>query len=396
MYLVMYFQRKIHSDLKKHLKKKQITVITGMRRTGKTTLVKQLLIDISSDNKIYFDLERLDNRELFSEKNYDSIIYALKQKGLFFDKKVYIILDEIQLAKNIPSVLKYLYDNYNIKFIVTGSSSFYIKNLFTESLSGRKKIFELYPLDFGEFLTFKKVYSRENKIFHQEFNSSEYQQLKQYYEEFIEYGGFPEVVLAISNSEKKDLLSDIISSYVNIDIKSLADFRSQKNIYALIKMLASRVGTRIDYSKLSRLVRISRITVQNYVDFFEKTYLITRLSVLTRSPDREIVKAQMLYFCDSGLANILYDIDGGSKFENAVFSQLRHKGELRYYALKNGREIDFILDGKTAFECKETPTKSDKKQLGNLSNLAGIKKHYLIGRYQSPKFKDYIWAGDIR
>ena len=392
----MYFQRKIHSGLKKHLKKKQITVITGMRRTGKTTLVKQLLIDISSDNKIYFDLERLDNRELFSEKNYDSIIYALKQKGIFFDKKAYIILDEIQLAKNIPSVLKYLYDNYNIKFIVTGSSSFYIKNLFTESLSGRKKIFELYPLDFGEFLTFKKVYDRESKILRQGFNPSEYQRLKQYYEEFIEYGGFPEVVLAKSNSEKKDLLSDIISSYVNIDIKSLADFRSQKNIYALIKMLASRVGTRLDYSKLSRLVRISRITVQNYIDFFEKTYLITRLPVFTRNTDREIVKAQMLYFCDSGLANILYDLNGGSKFENAVFSQLRHKGELRYYALKNGREIDFILDKKIALECKETPVKSDKKQLGDLSNLAGIKKYYLIGRYQSPRFNNYIWGGDIR
>ena len=392
----MYFQRKIHSDLKKHLKKKQITVITGMRRTGKTTLVKELLTDISSDNKIYFDLERLDNRELFSEKNYDSIIYALRQKGLFFDKKAYIILDEIQLAKNIPSVLKYLYDNYNIKFIVTGSSSFYIKNLFTESLSGRKKIFELYPLDFGEFLTFKKVYNRESKIFHQKFNSSEYQRLKQYYEEFIEYGGFPEVVLAVNNSEKKDLLSDIISSYVNIDIKSLADFRSQKNIYALIKMLASRVGTRLDYSKLSRLVRISRITVQNYIDFFEKTYLIARLPVLTRSPDREIVKAQMLYFCDSGLASILYDISGGAKFENAVFSQLRHKGELRYYALKNGREIDFILNNSVALEAKETPTSFHKKALRDLASIAGLKKSELIGRYQSPKFKDYIWGGDIR
>ena len=392
----MYYQRKIHSGLKKHLKKKQITVITGMRRTGKTTLVKQLLSDIISDNKIYFDLERLDNRELFSEKNYDSIIYALKQRGLNFNRKTYIVLDEIQLAKNIPSTLKYLYDNYDIKFIVTGSSSFYIKNLFTESLAGRKKIFELYPLDFGEFLIFKKVLSQDSKFFKHSFNSAEYQRLKSYYEEFIEYGGFPEVALTVNNSEKKDLLSDIISSYVNIDIKSLSDFRSQKNIYALIKMLASRVGTRLDYAKLSRLVKISRVSVQNYIDFFEKTYLIARLPVFTRSPDREIVKSQKLYFCDNGLASILYDIDGGSKFENTVFSQLRHQGELRYYALKNGREIDFILNGKLGLECKETPVKTDKKQLGSLANLAGIKKYYLIGRYQTPGFSDYIWGGDIR
>ena len=391
----MYYQRKIHPALKKHLAKKQITVLTGMRRTGKTTIVKQLLAELVSDNKMYFDLERIDNRELFSEKNYDSIIYTLKQRGLNFDEKVYLILDEIQLVKNIPSVLKYLYDNYNIKFIATGSSSFYIKNLFTESLAGRKKIFELYPLDFGEFLSFKKVIHQSNKNFAHSFNAAEYERLKLYYEDFINYGGFPEVALATNVSDKKDLLSDIISSYINIDIKSLSDFHHQRDIYALIKMLAGRVGTRLDYTKLSRLIGLSRPTIQNYIDFFEKTYLLTRLPVFTQNPDREIVKAQKLYFCDNGIINILSKINSGSKFENAVFCQLRHYGNLRYYALKNGREIDFILDEKIALECKELPTESDKKDLKGLANLAKIKKHYLIGRHQTPRFNDYVWGGEI-
>lgn len=394
----MYYQRKIHSALKKHLGKKQITVLTGMRRTGKTTIVKQLLSELASDNKMYFDLERIDNRELFSEKNYDSIVYTLKQRGINFNKKVYLVLDEIQLVKNIPSVLKYLYDNYDIKFIATGSSSFYIKNLFTESLAGRKKIFELHPLDFGEFLSFKKVFyqsNKNNKIFERSFNAAEYERLKPYYEEFINYGGFPEVVLATNVFDKKDLLSDIISSYINIDIKALSDFHRQRDIYALIKMLAGRVGTRLDYSKLSRLVGLSRPTIQSYLDFFEKTYLITRLPVFSQNPDREIVKAQKLYFCDNGLLNILSKINSGSKFENAVFCQLRHQGNLRYYALKNGREIDFILDEKIALECKELPTESDKKNLRGLAGLAKIKKHYLIGRRQTPRFSDYIWGGEI-
>lgn len=392
----MYYQRKIHPNLSTHLKRKQITIITGMRRVGKTTLVKQLLNEIVSHNKIYFDLERLDNRELFGEKNYDAIIYTLKQRGLNFNNKTYIVLDEIQLVKNIPSVLKYLYDNYNIKFIVTGSSSFYIKNLFTESLAGRKKIFELYPLDFGEFLTFKGISYQKNKLFSHSFNSGEYERLKTYYKEFIEYGGFPEVALTENTEEKKDLLSDIVSSYVNIDIKSLADFRSQKNIYRLIKMLASRVGTRLDYSKLSRLTGISRATIQNYIDFFEKTYLIARLPVFTKNPDREIVKAHKLYFCDTGIVASLSEIDSGSKFENAVFSQLHHHGELRYYALKNGREIDFILNKTIAVECKESPMQSDKKRLERLAHIPGMKKYYLIGRRKTPRFNDYIWGGDIK
>lgn len=392
----MYYQRKIHSALKEHLLEKQITVITGMRRTGKTTLMKQILLEIDSDNKIYFDLERIDSRELFGEKNYETIIYTLKQRGLDFDKKIYIALDEIQLAKNIPSVLKYLYDNYDIKFIVTGSSSFYIKNLFTESLAGRKKIFELYPLDFGEFLTFKKVACQKGGIFDNLFNAAEYERLKPYYEEFIAYGGFPEVVLAKNTSLKKDILADIVSSYVNVDVKSLADFRSQKNIFSLMKILAARVGSRLDYSKLSRLIGVSRVTIQNYIDFFEKTYLIARLSVFTKSPDREIVKAQKFYFCDSGILSYLGEMASGSKFENAVFSQLRHQDELRYYSLKDGREIDFILGGKIALECKESPTKNDENDLADLTNLTGLKKYHLIGRHQTPNFNNYVWGGNIR
>lgn len=390
------YPRKLYTFLKEHLASKQITVITGMRRTGKTTLVKQLLSDIASENKIYIDLERIDNREIFSEKNYDSIIYTLQQRGLDIKRKAYIALDEIQLSHNIPSVLKYLYDNYNIKFIITGSSSYYLKNLFTESLAGRKKVFELYPLDFGEFLVFKEIDYSSGNFLNKKFNPAEYERLKGYYEEYLEYGGFPEVALSAKSNEKKDLITDIISSYINIDIKTLADFRNQESLYKLMKMLAARSCTRLDYSKLSRLIGISRITLQNYVDFFEKTYLISRIPVLTKNPDREIVKAKKIYFCDNGIMNALENVSSGVKFENAVYTQLHHKGSLCYYALKTGREIDFILDKDIALEIKESPLESDRIALKELSSRLRVKAFRLIGRYPVPNFRDYIWAGEIR
>jgi len=392
----MIYPRKIFPDLLNHLDSKQITVLTGMRRTGKTTLVKELLSKIDSANKLYIDLERLDNRELFAAKNYDAIIYALKQRGLDFGRRVYLVLDEIQLAKNIASTLKYLYDNYDIKFIATGSSSFYLKNLFSESLAGRKKIFELYPLDFGEFLTFKEMPFVAGDFNKTRFAAAEYERLKPYYEEYIEYGGFPETVLTAKTADKNDLLKDIISSYINIDIASLADFRRRDGIGSLMKMLASRVGTRLDYAKLSRLSGLTRQLVKNYLDFFENTYLIARVPVYTKNTDREIVKAKKLFFCDNGLLGVLADISGGSKFENAVFTQLRPKGEIRYYALKSGREIDFIFDSRIALEAKETPTTADQKELNDLSRQAGLSQTALVGRYQSPGFSDYIWGGDIR
>lgn len=368
-----------------------------MRRVGKTTLVKQLLSEIPSENKVYFDLERLDNRELFSEKNYEAIISAFSKRGLDLSKKLFVAIDEIQLSKNITSVLKYLYDNYDIKFIVTGSSSFYLKNFFSESLAGRKKIFELFPLDFGEFLAFKSVsFKVSDKIWQSKLQVAEYERLKSYYEDYITFGGFPEVVLAKTQQDKKDLLADIISSYINIDVASLSDFREQKSFYDLTKLLASRVASRLDYTKLSRLSGLSRPTVINYLEFLEKTYLIVRVSVFTKNLDREIVKAKKLYFCDNGLMNILAQVSSGVQLENAVFNQLRHYGELNYYALKTGQEIDFILDKKMALEVKETPTQSDIKSLSILADVAGLKNRRLVGRFISPRFKDYIWAGDIK
>lgn len=395
--MTMIYPRKIYPGLKAHLAKKEITVLTGMRRTGKTTLVKQLLAEVGSENKIYFDLQILANQDIFAPRNFDTIVESLKQRGLDFSKKVHIFLDEIQLVKEIPGILKYLYDNHDIKFVVTGSSSYYLKNLFTESLAGRKKIFELFPLDFGEFLIFKNVKApgggdwRNKKI-----EPAEYNWLRANYEEFVEFGGFPQAVLAATNEEKKDTLNEILSSYANIDVATLADFADRRNIFNLMKMLASRVGARLDYAKLSRLSGLSRVAVKNYVDLFEGTYLLSKIPVFTSNADREIVKAEKLFFCDSGILGILADAGSGAKFENAVYCQLRQQGEVRYYSLKNGREIDFILDKKQALEAKETPIGSDKNDLAELAKIAGIKNYRLVGKNLSPAFGDYIWAGDIR
>lgn len=392
----MYLQRKIFSSLEDHIEKKQVTVITGMRRTGKTTLVKELLSHIKSENKLFIDLERMDNRVLFTEKNYDNIINSLGQRGLNFNQKVFLALDEIQLVPEIVSVIKYLYDKYTIKFILTGSSSFYLKNLFSESLSGRKKIFELYTLNFSELLTFNDVSFKENVFYKKNFNPAEYERLKFYYEQYIIFGGFPEVVLSKKTEDKKDLLNDIISSYINVDIKTISDLRNSQNIFNLVKMLAGRTGTRLDYTKLSSLTGISRPTLYNYLYLLEQSFLITLVPVIAKNPDKEIVKAKKIFFNDNGILNVLSDISSGAKFENSVFNQLRHLGEINYYALKSGKEIDFILNKGFAFEVKETPSENDVKYLKNLSRQIKISKSRVIGRHPSPNFDDFIWGGDIR
>jgi predicted AAA+ superfamily ATPase len=393
----MFLPRKIYKEVENHLKQKQVTVITGMRRSGKTSIVRQLLLEVKSTNKAYLDLEQASLREIFKEKNYDNILLDLSKKfDLKLEEKIYIAIDEIQHAPELPSVIKYLYDHHDIKFIVTGSSSYYMKNLFTESLAGRKKIFELYPLDFGEFLDFKKIYHKDASLEDMTFGNFEYENFKKFYDEYIEFGGFPEVVLSPDIIQKKDLLNDIISSYISIDVQSLSDFKKKEDFYSIIKMLAGRTGTRIDYAKLSKMVGISAITLRNYIGFFEDTYLIHRVSVFTKNTDIEIVKAKKLYFIDNGLVNVLSDISSGVKFENAVFNQLRHKGGIKYYSMKDGREIDFILDDEIALEVKETPTNSDLNNLRKLAESLSIVKYMLVGKNNSPKFDKYIWGGSIR
>lgn len=391
----MIYTRKIYSELLEHAETPLVSVLTGMRRTGKTTLINQLLIDIPNKNSLYLDLQRPDNREIFEQKNYEAVLDAFVSRGISREKPMVIALDEIQLSPHSPSVIKYLLDHHKIKFIVTGSSSYYLKNLFSESLSGRKKIFELFPLDFGEFLTFKEIKYSVTDWQKKLFNKLEYDRLSSYYEEYIQFGGFPQVVLADSIKTKKDILSDIMSSYVNIDIRALADFSDERNLYSLAKLLASRVGNRVEYSTLSRLIGISRPTVTNYVSFLEKTYLIRTVPVFTESATRAIVKSRKLYFCDTGLANSLAQLSGGAQFENTVFNQLSRLGEVQYYALKTGNEIDFILNGKLALEVKETPIEADLGPLSRLSSDSGVANFRLVGRYQSPRLENYVWGGSI-
>lgn len=393
----MFVARYIYPKLLAHSTKRQITVLTGMRRTGKTTLLKQLMAQCDIPQKYYFDLERIDVRALFSEPNYEIIVQALSRQGTDFSKKVLICIDEIQLVPNLPSVLKYLYDSYDIKFIVTGSSAYYMKNQFSESLAGRKKIFEIYPLTFGELLAFKGVNATKPDIPRAaKFIPAEYERLKGYYDEYIDFGGFPEVVLADSAEDKRDLISDIVSSYINFDLAWLADIRNPTNLFKLIKLLSVRIGTKLDISKLTSLTGMARQTVENYLDLLEKSYLVKTIPVLANSPDREIVKAKKIYFLDNGIASLAGELSSGSKFENAVFNQLMHRGEVAYYQLKSGREIDFILDQKSCFEVKETATEADLKNTSSLAKNLDISESHVIGRHPVRVFEGFIWGGFLQ
>ncbi len=391
------YERNVFHVLERHLEEKRVTVITGMRRVGKTTALRFLLEKIEHKNKIYLDLERIEDRFIFTQKNFSEIQESLEIKGVDFTIPTVIALDEIQLIPEVNSFIKYYYDHFGVKFIVTGSSSFYLKNQFSESLAGRKDIFEIYPLDFLEFLRFKEVDFGNLANFRlKTYNRTLYAMYKPLYEEYIQFGGFPEVVLSDSEQKKKRFLKDVVNSYIELDVKLLSDYSVIDELYKLLTLLASRVGNKIDFSKIGSILGLSRHKVKDFIHLLEKTYFIHLVEPFTTNADRAIAVQKKVYLADTGLILPLAQVNSGAQFENSIALQLFKIGKINYFQKKNGQEIDFILDQKTAIEVKETPIPQDARLLSAKAQGIGLKESWLIGRYPpGSDFTEFIWGGTV-
>lgn len=379
----MIILRDLQTVILPYLKKPEILVITGMRRTGKTTLLKALYEKIESKNKLFLDLENPLHQKYFEEEDYEKIRFNLDVLGLNLKDKATLFLDEIQWVKKLPQILKYLFDHYGLKSICSGSSSFYLKNLFSESLAGRKYLFELYPLNFTEFLRFKAstIKLPEKK---QPVSKAVFDTLSRYYEEYLQFGGFPGVVLKEDFQEKKLTLQDIFSSYYQLEIVQLGDFRKTHVIRDLMLLLMERVGSKLDIQKMASELGVSRPTLYEFLSFLEGTYFIHRVKPFSLSKDVELRGGEKVYICDSGLLNHTARISEGALFENNIFELLKPQGEVNYFQQKGSFEIDFILNKKTAFEVKLNGSQSDFFRLQALAGELKIRKYFLVSKRYTP------------
>lgn len=391
-------KRDLFYQLKKYLDKKEALVVTGMRQVGKTTLLKQLFEEIKTPHKLFLDLENILYRKYFDDLNYDAINHLLRNlAGAKPNDKLYLFLDEVQHVKRLPSIIKYLGDHYPYKFILTGSVSFYLKNLFSESMAGRKYLFELHPLSFGEFLKFKGIKLNPPTL-SDHITPPIYETFQSYYKEYISYGAFPAVVLAQTAEEKEKKIQEIFSSYYEKEVVNFSDFRKNKVIADLMLLLLKRTGQKLDLTKLAVELGISRVTLSEYLSFLEGTYFIKTIRPFSRNLDVEIRETPKIYVCDSGLANILGRADFGHILETAICHQLNlrrvkdyHLSSLNYYQKKSGVEIDFILNKEVAFEVKEMAHFSDLKKLERISNELKLKKFFLIS-YRYSHLKNSIYG----
>lgn len=383
-------KREIFTEIGKFLETDEVIVLTGCRQSGKTTTLRYFYEKIVSSNKLFLDLENILNRRYFEEENYETIKSAFEFLGLDFSKESYIFLDEIQYVKNLPSVVKYLKDHYKTKFFLTGSASFYLKNLFSESLSGRKYIFHLWPLTFKEFVPFKGYKLKDFKTIPKGIDNI----LEGLFLEYLNFGAFPGVVLKSTAEEKRKKLQDIFSSYFEMEVAKLSDFAKLKKVRDTLLLLFSRSASLLDISKLSCELGITRITLKEYIDFFEKTFFFDFVKPYSPNRDVEIRKRSKVYPVDVGLAREIGVEDMGKLFEMAIYQNIKVERKINYYRRKDGREIDFILEESEAIEAKNFCHEQDVNALRRiLQNLKDIKNYKIVTlKKQSRAMENVEWA----
>jgi len=341
----LYIERDLEKELEKYGKRKEIIAIVGARQCGKTTLLNNFFLKLRNKNKKSITFEDQKILDMFSN-NIDLFIET------YVNGRDYLFIDEFQYAKNGGKQLKFIYDTCKIKIFITGSSAPDLAVHGLKFLVGRVFIFKLYPLSFSEFLKFKNKKLQEIYL-KNDISKELWIMLKKYYEEFLIYGGYPEVILSKTNEEKIKVLENIYNTYFLREIKEILQLPDNFKLAKLIKILALQIGNLTNYSELSSSTEYTNFELLKNLNVLKQTFICIEARPFFTNKKKEIIKAPEFFFLDSGLRNILINnfqklderVDRGGLNENFVASEIVKKDyELKYWRTKAKAEVDFILE----------------------------------------------------
>ncbi len=342
-------------EIERFLVTDDIIVVHGARQVGKTSILMYIKSELESRSEkvIYIDLE--DSRYVkILDLGVDEFLAYLREEGYNPDRfrqegrKLYVMIDEVQYLENPSSFIKLLADHHRyLKVIVSGSSSFEMKSKFKDSLVGRTVNFEIYPLSFKEFLTFKGVPFEPAP----RYTEKKVAELQLLFTEFILHGGYPKIVLTDDVIIKERYLQQIIDTYIRKDIRDLADIKDVDKFNRLVEILASQSGNLLNVAELSNTCNLARPTVERYLFLLEQTYIIRLVRPFSRNLRNELTKTPKVFFYDTGLMQMLWlkrlqrEVLG-PVFETGVFAELiKYYGRdsVFYWRTTDKKEIDFIL-----------------------------------------------------
>jgi len=322
----------------KYLDNKQIISLTGLRRVGKTTLMKLIIKELirrgtSSKFILYISLDDY----LFHQKSIIEIINEYRKlHKLKIEEKIYLFLDEVTYKDNFHIQLKNIYDSQNTKIFAASSSASMLRDK-KASLTGRAITLEIKPLDLEEYLFFKgiTVKKRDKQLY------------KSYFLDYIKDGGMPENVLNPNREYLMNLVDDIIQK----DITAFHGLKNHQILRDYFLLLMERSGKQLSINKIAKILSISPDTSKRYLSYFESTYLIHLLPRWGKT-NQKLLSAKKIYASDLGIKHLFMgDRDLGSYFENYIYLVLRNK-KILYYLYENTVEIDFYTDDKILIESK--------------------------------------------
>lgn len=354
--LLEEYKRDLFRKIIEILNKRQIIAILGLRRTGKTTLMYQvidyLLKKVKKENVLYFSFDE-------TIRGLDDMINTYREiTNVDFRKEiVFIFLDEIQKLNNWQNQIKKYYDLYpKIKFIISGSESLFIEKRIKETLAGRMYELLLNTLSFKEFLGIRKIDAKKEHII----------KIKALFREYIEKGGFPEIAKENDLNEiKRYVRSSVIDKIIYKDILKLSGIKDADLLITILEILASSPGMYLEYSSLAQQLDRDRRTIREYVMWLKNGFLITILGNFRKGRLASIRKTKRIYMSDNGIITAykpsVDDAFFGRMVENAIVNSLNAK-----LFWKNQNEVDVIWN--------ETPIEVKYRSKIIMKDLSGLRE----------------------
>ncbi|RLD63130.1 MAG: hypothetical protein DRJ01_04590 [Bacteroidetes bacterium] len=374
----MYLKRQISAKIKKSLSLTPATAILGARQTGKTTFVKHLLKNYKS--AFYLDLEKPSDRNMLNEAEH---FFMINNNKL-------ICLDEIQLVPDLFPVIRSIIDDddYNIKFLVTGSASPNLLRQSSESLAGRIAYFELSPFLLQEI--------------------SEKEKLENYWLK----GGFPLSLLSTDNELSNDWRQNFILTFLERDLQNFGFNIPPETLHRLWKMIAHLNGQILNYSQLSNSLGYSDTTIRKYIDILSNTYMLRILQPYHFNIKKRLIKSPKIYIRDTGILNTLLNINDfnelfthpvyGSSWEILCIENIINtfkNWEPFYYRTSNGNEIDLVLiraNKKIAIEFKTSTSPTVSKGFWNALDDLKTDMAFIIAPVKMAyPYKNNVWIYPI-
>ena len=351
-----------------------IKVITGVRRSGKSTLLlmfKEYLLNngIKEENIIHINFESAKYDDI---KNYKDLYKYIQEK--IKKNKVYLLLDEIQNVELWEKAINSFKVDFNIDIYITGSNAYLLSSELSTLLSGRYIEIKMYPLSFKEYLIFNN-YDKSN--------------IENKFNEYLKYGGLPAITLIKDNNELVlSYLNDIYNTIVKKDIIDRNSIKDPALLENIIKYLSNNIGSSISSTKISDYLNSNKIveksnhqTIDNYLYMLEKSFIMYKA-------DRTDIKSKTLlktlgkyYICDSGIRNIILgfrNINEGHLLENIIYLELLRRGYRVNIGKTNDYEVDFVVENPNEIKYYQVTQTLSNEEIKNreLRSLENIQDNY--------------------